>query len=291
MSPLNLVNLTPLMALTTGKFNLKIGVIDGPVATDHPDFNDTFFHVLPGNPPGKCSRNDSIACSHGTFVVGVLSAQRQSLAPSICPGCPLVIRSIFPEKTVGNSQIPSADPLTLATAILESIAAGVRIIDLSLDLSPPTVLGEQSLEEALNYAAQQGVIIVAAAGNQATIGSSVITRHPWVIPVVACDFQGRPTGQSNLANSISKRGLSAPGDHIISTGIHGKPRTFSGTSAAAPFVTGAIALLWSQFPRATATQVRFSLTQGYLRRQPSLVPPLLNAWAAYQFMGKEFNLL
>ncbi|MGE0473138.1 MAG: S8 family serine peptidase [Nitrospirales bacterium] len=278
------------MTLTSGKPNIKIGVIDGPVATDHPDFNDTSFHVLPGNPPGICSRSDSIACSHGTFVVGILSARRQSIAPSICPGCSLVIRSIFPEKTVGNSQMPSADPLMLATGILENIAAGVRIINLSLDLSPPTVLGQQSLEEALNYAAQQGVIIVAAAGNQATIGSSVITRHPWVIPVVACNLQGKPTGQSNLANSISKRGLSAPGNNITSIGIHGKPRTFSGTSAAAPFVTGTVALLWSQFPKATATQVKFALTQGYLRRQASLVPPLLNAWAAYQFMRKEFNL-
>jgi hypothetical protein len=56
----------------------------------------------------------------------------------------------------------------------------------------------QKVEEALNHAARRGVIVVAAAGNEATLGSSIITRHRWVIPVVACDVQGRPINESNL---------------------------------------------------------------------------------------------
>ena len=53
---------------------------------------------------------------------------------------------------------------------------------------------------------------------------------------------------------------------------------------ATPFVTGAIALLWSAFPTATAMQVKFAITQAYAPRRTTVVPPLLNAWAAYQFM-------
>ena len=144
--------------------------------------------------------------------------------------------------------MPSATPQELAAAIIECIDAGARVINLSLALAQPSTKGEQSLEEALNQAVRRGVIVVAAAGNQGTLGSSAITRHPWVIPVVACDVRGRPMNESNLGSSIGRRGLSAPGDGITSLGAEGQPLTLGGTSVAVPFVTGAIALLWSEFP-------------------------------------------
>lgn len=142
------------------------------------------------------------------------------------------------------------------------------------------------LEETLNYAAKRGVIVVAAAGNQKTLGSTAITRHPWVIPVVAYDLHGRPMDYSVLGSSIGRRGLGAPGEGITSLGTQGKPETMGGTSAAAPFVTGAVALLWSVFPAATAAEVRFAVTHGLATRRASVVPPLLNAWAAYQIMRR-----
>ena len=155
---------------------------------------------------------------------------------------------------------------------------------MSLALAQPSSKGERELEQVLDHATKRGVIIVAAAGNQGTLGSTAITRHPWVIPVVACDLRGRPMNGSNLGSSIGRRGLSAPGEAIISLGAVGKPLTLGGTSVATPFVTGAIALLWSAFPAATAAQVKFAVTQAYAPRRTTVVPPLLNAWAAYQFM-------
>ena len=121
--------------------------------------------------------------------------------------------------------MPSATPEELATAIIECIDAGARVINLSLALAQPSVKGEQALEQALNQAARRGVIVVAAAGNQGTLGSSAITRHPWVIPVVACDLRGRPMNESNLGSSIGRRGLSAPGDSITSLGSEGQSLT------------------------------------------------------------------
>jgi subtilisin family serine protease len=88
--------------------------------------------------------------------------------------------------------MPRATPKELAAAIAECIAAGARVVNLSLALAGPSINGEQSLEDALNRAVSQGVIVAAAAGNQGTLGSSAITRHPWVIPVVACDLGGKP---------------------------------------------------------------------------------------------------
>ena len=105
------------------------------------------------------------------------------------------------------TQMPSATPRELAAAIIECIDAGARVINLSLALAQPSIKGEQALEEALDQAVRRGVIVVAAAGNQGTLGSSAITRHPWVIPVVACDRRGRPMNDSNLGSSIGRRGL------------------------------------------------------------------------------------
>jgi len=158
------------------------------------------------------------------------------------------------------------------------------VINLSLALAQPSAKGEQALEQALNEAVRRGVIVVAAAGNQGTLGSSAITRHPWVIPVVACNLQGRPMNESNLGSSIGRRGLSAPGDGVTSLSAQGQPRTLGGTSVAVPFVTGAIALLWSEFPAASAAQIKLAVTQAYKPRRAAVVPPLLDAWAAYQIL-------
>ena len=54
-----------------------------------------------------------------------------------------------------------------------------------------------------------------------------------------------------------------------------------GTSVAAPFVTGAVALLWSEFPAATATEIKLAILSAPLQRRSSVAPPVLNASAAY----------
>ena len=270
------------MQQSSGNAKIIIGLIDGPVMLTHPDLARQSLREISGSKNVPCTDNNKIACSHGTFVAGILSARRGSAAPAICPDCTLLIRPIFFSKTSDQEQIPSATSQELAIAITECIAAGARIINLSLAMAQPTIKAEQALTEVINHAAKQGVIVVAAAGNQGTLGSSVITRHPWVIPVAACDFSGRPISGTNLGSSIGKLGLSAPGDNITSLGIDGRPLTSGGTSVAVPFVTGTIALLWSMFPAATAAQIKLSLFHAASPRRAALVPPVLDANAAYQ---------
>ena len=282
MNPLDLVKMRPLMDRTSGRPELTIGLIDGPVAINHPDLASEHIREIGGNTSGKCSQTNSIACLHGTFVAGILNAKRGSSSPAICPDCTLLTRPVFTEGTSESSQMPNATPQELAAAIFECIEAGSRVINLSLALAQPSIRGELELEQALDHAAAHGVIIVAAAGNQGTLGSSAITRHPWVIPIVGYDLRGRPMNLSNLGISIGRRGLGAPGDGIISLGAHGKPLTLGGTSVAAPFVTGAIALLWSEFPTARAASIKFAATQAHVPRRSTVLPPLLDAWTAYQ---------
>jgi subtilisin family serine protease len=281
MIPLDLVKLTALMDHTSGRREIIVGLIDGPVAINHPDLTTGNIREIPGRLASPCAQRPSAACLHGTFVAGILFAKKGSAAPAICPDCTLLLRPIFLEPTLGNREMPSTTPEELAAAIVECVEAGAHILNMSVALAYPSTKSVPRLEEALDYAATRGVILVAAAGNQGTLGSSVITRHPWVLPVSASDLRGRPMDQSNLGNSIGKRGLSAPGEDITSLGADGQPRTFGGTSAATPFVTGTIALLWSEFPAADAAEMRFAVTQAHAPRRNTVVPPLLDARAAY----------
>jgi len=185
--------------------------------------------------------------------------------------------------------MPNAMPQELAQAIVDAVDAGAGVINLSAALAQPSLKGERQLGEALDYTARRGVIVVAAAGNQGTVGSSAITRHPWVIPVVGCDLQGKPTAESNLGSSIGRRGLRAPGENIASLGTNGKTQTLGGTSAATPFVTGAIALVWSEFPGARAAEVKLAITRCGRQPPNTLLPPLLDAWAAYQVMASAHH--
>jgi subtilisin family serine protease len=285
MEPLELVKLIPLMQRSGGTAQLKVALIDGPVAMDHPDLSGQNIQQVTGAHSATCSMASSVACMHGTFVAGILSAKRGAGAPAICPACTLLVRPIFPEAAVANGDMPSAQPEELASAIVETVNAGARVINLSAALSQPSRKGESQLTEALTYAARRNVIVVAAAGNQGTVGSSVITRHPWVVPVAGCDLEGKLIPESNLGNSIGRNGVLAPGKNITSLGTSGNPHTSGGTSAAAPFVTGTIGLLWSEFPSASASAIKLAIAGANRPSRRVVAPPLLDAWAAYQALG------
>lgn len=287
MNPLSLVKLTALMELTDGSPEIAVGLIDGPVDTDHHDLATRNIREIPGKLAGTCSQASGPACQHGTLVTAILCANRESGALAICPGCTLLVCPIFVE--VPNAQVPRATPEELAEAIIETVDAGVRVINLSVTSIQPSSKGQRKLEEALDYAARYGVIPVVAAGNQGTVGSSVMTRHPWSVPVVACDSRGMPLNQSNLGGSIGRRGLGAPGENIPSLQAGGGLLSFGGTSAAAPFVTGAIALLWSEFPSATAAEIKLSITQAASSRRTTIVPPLLDAWGAFKTLQALYS--
>lgn len=102
--------------------------------------------------------------------------------------------------------------------------------------------------------------------------------------MTAYDRAGHPVPRSNLAASIGRHGVGAPGDRIPGPGPDGRPFLLSGTSAAAPFVAGAFALFRSAFPHATAAAVRYAVTHGPDPRR-SVTPPLLGAWAAYRALS------
>lgn len=281
-SALELVRLQRLMALTDGHRDITVGLIDGSVDLDHPGLVRESIRELP-LPGSTPSAGGGAARDHGTFIAGMLTARRDSGAPAICPGSSLVVRPIFvdPER---SPALPAAAPEELATAIVDCVDAGARVLNLSVTLAEPSPNAERALEESLDHAARSGVVIVVAAGNQGAIGSSAITRHPGVVPVAAADARGWPLAVSNLGPSIGRRGLLAAGVDVTSLAPGSGMRTWDGTSVATPFVTGAVALLWSLFPEAKPAEIRRAIGNWGGSRRRGITPPLLDAWGAYEVL-------
>lgn len=277
------MGLTPLMEVTNGSSEVAIGLIDGPVATNHPDLAAQAVTDIGPSRAVACSHGASVACAHGTYVAGILIARRGSHAPAICPDCVLLVRPIFLEATAGRDD-PRAQPEDLAQALTDCAGAGVRVVNVSAALARPTIKDERALTQALEHAARRDVIVVVAAGNQATLASTAITRHPWVIPVVSYDEHARPQDHSTIGRSIGRSGLGAPGAEITSLGANGRPVTASGTSAAAPFVTGAAALLCAEFPDASGREIKTALLAARTRGRTTVVPPLMDAWRSHHVL-------
>ena len=284
MDPLELVRLSGLMALTSGRADVLVGLIDGPVALDHPALMSGNTRTLEGG--ATCRGVGSSSCQHGTFVAGILSARRGSEAPAIAPDCTLVVRPVFSDAT-REGLPPSASPRELAEAIVDCVQAGVNVINLSAALTGGSFGADRDLAEALDFTARRGVLMVAAAGNQGALAGTAIVSHSWVISVVACDRVGRPLAQSNLSRSIGVGGLGGPGDGVVSLAPSGEAAVFSGTSVAAPFVAAAAALLWSLFPEATVAEVKSALLAPTAGRRRMVAPPLLDAWGAYEVLAAD----
>src|SRR5262245_36743803 len=143
MTPLDLVRLARLMERTCGRPDVTIGLIDGPVARNHPELASQHIREIRGNGSGTCTQANSTACLHGTFVAGILSAKQGSVAPAICPNCTLLVRPIFAEGEMFNGEMPSATPEELAQAIIDCLDAGARVLNLSATLAQPTLKSER----------------------------------------------------------------------------------------------------------------------------------------------------
>ncbi|MEU3664536.1 S8/S53 family peptidase [Streptomyces sp. NPDC032940] len=273
------------MARTSGATDLRVGLADGPVIVDHPGLSTSKIEWSSAKDVANREADD-VAALHATSVAGVLVAGHQSGALGMCPGITLVTRSVF-----GSPAARSAGTATwmeLTDALLDLANSGVRIVNISLSLATGTHEEVRAVQDALDYVAAHDVIVVAAAGNEGTIGSTVVTRHRSVLPVVAYDLQGRPGRMSNIGRSIGLRGVGVMADGLMSLGAYGGLRPFGGTSAAAAVVTGAIALILSELPK-TSPEELISAMKGVPSRRTSVVPPLMNARIAFESLLASRN--
>lgn len=138
-------------------------------------------------------------------------------------------------------------------AVVYAADHGCKIINASWGNTRPSPLGE----EAIRYAIAKGCLIVAAAGNSGLDEKYYPASYPGVLSVGATDTEdgiwADSTGlRSTYNNTVD---IVAPGKKVHVVSHSNGYSTSSGTSFAAPIVSGAAALVWSKFPHYTAAQV------------------------------------
>ncbi|MFD8394771.1 S8 family serine peptidase [Streptomyces sp. NPDC059680] len=271
-----------LVQRSIGSPDVVVAVIDGPVSA-HPDLSAPATLRTDVNDPSA----DACDTAHGTFIAGILAASRESAAPGLCPGCSLLSSPVLTANAAASGRM-STSPARLAAAITQCVNAGARLINLSVATTGTAQRSREELRLALSFAASRQCLVVAAAGNNGTLFSNVITQHPWVLPVSALGNDGRPLRRANLGASIGSRGVAAPGEGVMSLAPGGGYAIGSGTSAAAAIVTGTLALLWSAVPGATAPSLRDAIVRGARRLGPaSVVPPSMHGLSADRLLEEH----
>jgi len=140
----------------------------------------------------------------------------------------------------------------LANAIIHAVNQGAKILSNSWGGYEESAL----LYNAIKYAYDRGVLIIAAAGNNAWNIKSFPAGYEEVVAVTATNITDAPASFTNFGKWVE---LAAPGVGIYSTVYDNSYTYMSGTSMACPHVSGVAALIWSQFPDATRDWVRYWL--------------------------------
>ncbi len=170
---------------------------------------------------------------HGTAVASLIAGTGKALAGP-APEASLYSVRVLDSSGQGNT-------FTVAEGIVAAVDAGARILNLSLAGSGDS----PALKAAVAYAAEHGAIIVAAAGNDGAGNLSYPAAYAGVISVGATDANGEHAPFSNTGAGLS---LTAPGVGIPAAYLDGEAIAFTGTSAATPLVSGAIAAIVSLYP-------------------------------------------
>jgi subtilisin family serine protease len=268
LNPLTQIHAEEVIKLSSGRSDIVIGIIDGPVDLTHEAFVNINIQERKNNIQCCNTKTHSIACNHGTFITGILAGKRGLDIQSLCPSCKYIIRPVFLENTTPMTTIEQ-----LAEAIIETVDKGANVINLSLGI-PNVITPQKILEEACVYARNHNTIIVVAAGNQQRLGGSLMFTNEWIIPVTACDQANKILFLSNLGIHIGKYGIMAPGVNIKSTLPGNTYGYMTVTSVATTFATGIIALLWSLYPKSSSSELIYSIRNNSQKK--SVIPDLLN---------------
>jgi thermitase len=247
-------------AISTGKSSVIVAVLDTGLDTNNPDFagrlwtnptanSDGFFgdvhgwNFVSGN--GNIMDNNG----HGTHVTGILAATGNNGVgvAGVNWGA-----QIMPLKVLDSNGNGSTD--TAVSAIYFAVQHGAKVINASWggDIFSATMLA------ALQYANQNGVVFVTAAGNESSNNDQVTTypasyRTPNELVVAAIDPNGSLASYSNFGPSTVD--IAAPGTNVLSTVLNDQYQDYTGTSMSTPFVAGTVALLAGLHPSLTATQL------------------------------------
>ncbi len=275
--------------LTTGSPTASVAVIDSGVAAAHPDLRDqiaTNGAERAGNGIDDDSNGyvDDVAGwdfvagdadpddanGHGTHIAGTIAARGNDGVGIVGVAPTTRIMPLRALDATGSGTLAN-----ILSAYGYAARNGARVVNLSLGGDSP------SRAERDAIAAAPGVLFVAAAGNGGSDGlgdnNDAAGEYPCaydlanVACVAASDRDDRPASFSNYGTATVD--LAAPGTHILSdqppSSISAAPYSFlSGTSMAAPHVSGVAALAFALQPSATVAAVKRALLDGTDARPP-----------------------
>jgi len=237
-------------AITQGRPNVIVAVIDTAIDASHPDLAGAIVAERP-----FAANVETTSRMHGTTVAAVIAARKDNgfgiagIAPNVG------ILSIAAFESIGDGEARSSTAV-LIRAFDEAKIYGADIINASWVTTAGSQSSSAEALEGLRIAIRDaGVPVVAASGNDGVELSDAGPYFPaaWVLPNLITVAAIQPNGA--LA-SFSNRGskvvdISAPGAGIATISVGGQAVLASGTSYAAPYVAGALALAKSIAPYAT----------------------------------------
>jgi subtilisin family serine protease len=258
--------------ISVGSPDLGVAVIDTGIYLKHPDLLPNMWlnpSEIPSNGidddkngfvddvhgwdfvTNDADPNDEMF--HGTHCAGIIAAalgNNRGLC-GVAPRVKLLPLRVLNAKGEGDT----AGLIKAVRYVIELRKRGENIRIISASLGGGEHL--QAFKEVLDEANRHGILFVAAAGNDGKNNDETPTypanySSPNVISVAALDSSGRLASFSNYGASTVDVG--APGVFIWSSFLFGFYLPFDGTSMAAPFVSGAAALLLSERPELTPEQ-------------------------------------
>jgi subtilisin family serine protease len=233
-----------------GSSETIIAVIDSGISLNHPEFEGRIVSGYDFVNDDPVPADDH---GHGTHVAGIIGAAVNNGfgTAGVCPNCRIMPIKVLNENNVGSWS-------GVAAGVLYAVEHGAQVINLSLGGTS----GANVLEEAIRYAVDKGVIVVAAAGNSRSDALFFPAAYPGVLAVSATRNDDTLWSLSNYGDFVD---VSAPGYAIYSTyhdlnNYYGGFTFMSGTSMAAPHVAGLAGLLLSQDPNRSSADIERLLT-------------------------------
>lgn len=177
---------------------------------------------------------------HATAVASILGGRGGGLT-GMAPSADLMSVRVIPDNGPG-------DVFTLVCGIVDAVDNGARVLNLSLGSRGDSYL----LKDAVKYAIEKNAVLIAAMGNDGVETALYPAAYPGVLAVTAVDTDGT---RAFFSNSYKDAGVAAPGMGLLAAAPKGQVGLFSGTSAAAPLVSGVAAMLLSANPGLSPSEV------------------------------------
>lgn len=232
----DIAGLAQLRAQTIGHPSVVVAIVDGRLDTTQPSLAGARVRVInSGAPVGPA---EGRTADHGTYVASIIAGQPQTDVEGIAPGCTFLSVPAWTPERMRPSQID------LARAIEAAVDEGAHIINLSGGQFVDAPLAQDHLERAVQRCIDNDVLLVAAAGND---GCPCLHVPASLDGVIAVGSRGDDEASefSNHHELYQRNGITAPGEHITGATLTGGTQQQSGTSVAAPIVSGVAALLLS----------------------------------------------